>query len=61
MKLAPCSICHGPKQCNHFSLYVFGSEGVWLCHECEMAVHKFIRDLSLEKMRERRDSVKETE
>ena len=41
-----CSICTKTDECRHFEIYVFGSEGVWLCHRGELTVCQFIRDCS---------------
>ena len=46
-----CNICHQDAECRHLDLYVFGSEGVWLCHECEMLVNAFIEMMARHRMR----------
>jgi len=38
-------------QVRHISLYVFGSEGLYVCHDCEMKLVEFCRSLSSESMR----------
>lgn len=38
-----CFICHAEEEkLKHFSLYVMGSEGIDLCHLCEINVINFI-------------------
>lgn len=39
-----CSICQQPRT-RHLPLYYCGSEGIHLCHECEMHVITYIRSL----------------
>lgn len=41
-----CIICYNKDETKHFSLYVFGSEGVNLCHSCQIAVCEFIRRMA---------------
>ena len=48
-----CSICMKYEDTRFFSLYVFGSEGIYLCHSCEMKVVEFIRELAREKLETR--------
>lgn len=50
-----CDICWETTRVAHFPMYVFGSEGINLCHDCEMRVHRFITEASRETMRKRRD------
>lgn len=38
-----CDICNKVKETRFIPLYVIGSEGTRLCHECEMIVVEFIR------------------
>jgi len=52
-RLAICSICDEKTECRSFELYVFGSEGIRLCHDCEMEVDEFIRNRALARMKER--------
>lgn len=49
-----CSICREEKETKFFPLYVFGSEGIVLCHECEMEVVEFIREKSSENLRKKK-------
>ena len=47
--LGHCSVCHvSPIEVRHVNLYVFGSEGWYVCHECEMKVVAFIRQMTYE-------------
>ena len=39
-----CTICDRLKNVRYIDLYVIGSEGTRLCHECEMLVVEFIRE-----------------
>jgi hypothetical protein len=40
-----CMICHKQTEVRFISLYVIGSEGLWVCHECEMLIVEFVREL----------------
>lgn len=33
-------------ECRHFELYVSGSEGVVLCHNCEMLLVEYVRTMA---------------
>jgi hypothetical protein len=35
----------GPVEVRHVNLYVIGSEGLCVCHACEMQIVEFVRDL----------------
>lgn len=37
-----CTVCRNEVECEHFDLYVLGSEGVWLCLPCRIEVTEFI-------------------
>jgi hypothetical protein len=37
-----CTVCRNNAECEHFDLYVIGSEGVWLCLPCRIEVTEFI-------------------
>ena len=39
----------------HLPLYVFGSEGVNLCHNCEMQLYEYIRQQAISAFRRKRD------
>ena len=52
-----CTTCHTNTECRHFEMYVFGSEGVWLCHDCEMKVYKFIEQLAHRWLNIKKDEV----
>ena len=42
-----CIVCHDREgETKHYSLYVFGSEGVELCQSCQIAVCEFIRRMT---------------
>jgi len=40
-----CMICDSDKQVRSVDLYVIGSEGLDICHTCEMILIGFIRSL----------------
>jgi hypothetical protein len=46
-----CSMCLKIKRTIHFNLYISGSEGTELCHDCEMLV---IRENARDAFRERK-------
>ena len=39
-----CDICGKVAKTRYIDLFVMGSEGTRLCHDCEMLVVEFIRD-----------------
>lgn len=41
-----CWICHRETETRYVELYVSGSEGLNICHACEMRVVEFIQGLS---------------
>jgi len=49
-----CDMCLEKKETTHFALYVSGSEGTHLCHDCEMWVVRFIREQARAVVRRRR-------
>jgi len=49
-----CSICLERKETKYFDLYISGSEGTRLCHDCEMLIVRFIRDQTIIALRKRR-------
>jgi hypothetical protein len=51
-----CGICRKDDECRHIPLYVFGSEGLWLCHNCEMRLVDHVRKEILEYQRARLDA-----
>lgn len=55
---AMCTICHRKALCRHFDMYVFGSEGIELCHDCEMDVYGAIRERIYEHMRQLKRSIR---
>lgn len=40
-----CRICHGDEDTRHIDLYVSGSEGLHVCHGCEMQIVAYVRSL----------------
>lgn len=45
--MARCHICTDEVEVRHLALYVTGSEGLDVCHECEMLIVNYIRGLKL--------------
>jgi len=45
--MVTCMICDDPNELcvKHFDLYIIGSEGLNVCHECEMKIVNYVRDL----------------
>ena len=41
-----CWVCHRKTETRYVDLYVAGSEGLRICHACEMRVVEFIQGLS---------------
>ena len=42
---AECQCCFDDSgELNHFSFYVFGSEGIWICPKCRLEITNFIRN-----------------
>lgn len=50
-----CTTCHEEGKVRWKNLWVIGSEGIWVCHKCEMKLVRFVRDL----MREHHLTMKE--
>lgn len=42
-----CLICENDDTVRHVNLYISGSEGLWICHQCEMMLVTHIRDMRL--------------
>lgn len=40
-----CSVCETNTMVRHFEIFTSGSEGTWLCHDCEMDVCDYIRSI----------------
>lgn len=43
--IKPCTVCHIVQETKHLPLYVRGSEGLDVCHFCEMALVEVVREL----------------
>jgi hypothetical protein len=54
-----CSICSCTRDVRHHDLYIIGSEGVRLCHDCEMGVLNYLRSLCSTATRSRLEIIKE--
>ncbi len=50
-----CWVCRKEVETRYIDLFVAGSEGLRICHLCEMRVVEFIQGLSRFLMRLRRD------
>lgn len=48
-----CMMCHNEREVRNISLYVIGSEGLTVCHECEMEIVEYIRGVMTERTRMR--------
>jgi hypothetical protein len=52
-----CDMClEKHERTRHIELYVWGSEGVNLCHDCEMEVNKYISQSAIVALRKKRDA-----
>jgi hypothetical protein len=40
-----CRVCWQEGETRHINLFIYGSEGIYLCHECEMILVEHIRGL----------------
>ena len=49
-----CYMCHELEETGHLALYVSGSEGLRVCHECEMAIVKFCQEQAGAALRRRK-------
>ncbi len=38
-----CMVCDEETECRHLALYVNGSEGLYICHGCEMELVEHVR------------------
>jgi hypothetical protein len=43
--ISHCMLCGEEEGVRHIDLYVIGSEGLWVCHACEMKVVEYVRGL----------------
>lgn len=42
-RMDSCTVCKEVRHVRYVDLYVIGSEGSWLCRDCEMEVVQFVR------------------
>lgn len=47
-----CAMCAQTKKTRAIDLYPFGSEGLLVCHECEMEINVFVRGRVFLRMQE---------
>ncbi len=55
--IGTCMICKVHAEVRHIPLYVIGSEGLWLCHACEMRIVEFVRIMMRQYMEEKKQLV----
>jgi len=56
-ELGQCSMCYQQDvMVRYINLYITGSEGIELCHPCEMVVVEFIRSFTSRCLHVRRDA-----
>ena len=54
-----CMLCHDIKKVRHINLYVVGSEGFYICKECETDILlPFIRDVIAKRMLRKKEAFK---
>ena len=58
MDVSTCMLCLGDKGVGYISLYVVGSGGLWVCHECEVKLVEFVRKLRSESGKTRLEKMK---
>lgn len=54
-----CYVCDKDAPVRHKNLYTVGSEGTWMCINCEMRVVNFIRDLAMAAVKEKKAAIVE--
>lgn len=52
-----CSICGSNEPTRNIDLYVFGSEGIDLCHTCEMKMVEMARQMRSEYLQQKKRDV----
>lgn len=45
-----CMICSSDEPARYIDFYIIGSEGLRVCHSCEMEIVEFIRNLRHDKL-----------
>lgn len=40
-----CKICHSVENIRNIDIYIIGSEGLDICHDCEMQIVEYIRQM----------------
>ena len=53
-----CGIIVENDKARHHDIYVIGSEGIWLCYECEMNVVNYLRAMQHIASRSKLDAYK---
>lgn len=51
-----CLLCGQIKEVRYIDLYVVGSEGLYVCHDCEMEVVAAVKAIANRKSRERMEA-----
>lgn len=41
-----CSICDNDTKVRHYSIYAFGSEGIWACEKCGAMIARMVASLA---------------
>ena len=49
-----CDLRRESEETRHIPLYVYGSEGIQVCHNCEMGLVDHCRELALKVLRRRK-------
>jgi len=47
-----CMMCRRLEETRYIDIYVFGSEGLRVCHSCEMEIVNFVRKRSMQVLRD---------
>ena len=53
-----CMMCGCDKPTRYIDLYIIGSEGLRVCHSCEMEIVEFCRKLRSDNFKERFEKLK---
>ena len=53
-----CMVCSQWTKVRHLPLYVIGSEGLTVCHTCEMKIVDFVRGMMREEVAKKKEQFK---
>lgn len=59
-ELGRCNICHEDKEVRWKNLYLIGSEGINICHPCEMDLLAYLRKKSNEFAIAKKEKIKKS-